>query len=75
MRRLLQKPRDDAALAVAKHRFAAVAENFLDRLAGGGLDLVVRIEKRQVQPGGQAPPDFGLAGAHQADENDRPPRR
>ena len=75
MRRLLQQPRDDAALAVAKHGFAAVAEDFLDRLAGGGLDLVVRIEERQVQPGRQAPSDLCLARAHQADENDRPPRR
>ena len=56
-------------------RFAAVAENLLDRLAGGGLDLVIRIEERQVEPGRQPPADFGLAGAHQADENDRPARR
>ena len=75
MRRLLQQPRDDTALAVAKHGFAAVAENFLDRLAGGGLDLVIRIEERQVQPDRQAPSDFCLARAHQPDQDDCPPRR
>ena len=75
MRRLLQEPRDDAALAVAEYGFPPVTENFLDRLAGGGLDLVIRIEERQVQPGGQTPTDFRFAGTHQPDENDRPPRR
>src|ERR1044071_6922033 len=75
MRRLLQKSRDNAALAIAKHRFPALAEDFLDCLAGGGLDLIVRIEKREIQPDGPAPSDLRPPRAHQADENDRAPRR
>ncbi len=75
MDRLRQQTGDHPALAIAEDRLAAIAENLLDGLAGGGLDLVIRIEERQVEPRRQAAPDLGLAGAHQADQHDRAARR
>ena len=71
MHRLAEEPRDDAALAVAKDGFAAIAEDLFDRLTGRGLDLGIRIEERQIEPYGQAAPDLGLPRPHQADEDDR----
>ena len=35
---------------------------------------LIRIEERQTEPGRQAAADLGLAGAHQADQDDRPAR-
>jgi hypothetical protein len=49
MHRLLQKPANDPAFTGAKHALAAIGEDLLDRLAGGGFDLLVRIEKRQAE--------------------------
>ena len=34
------------------------------------LDLVVGVDERQAEALRQPPPDRGLAGAHQADEDD-----
>jgi hypothetical protein len=50
MHRLLQKPANDPAFTSAKHALAAIGKDLLDRLAGGGFDLLVRIEKRQAEP-------------------------
>ncbi len=74
MRRLGQQTRDDAPLAVAEYRLAAVAEYLFDGLAGGSFDLDIRIEERQVETRRQTAADFGLAGAHQSDQHDRPAR-
>jgi len=45
-------------------------EDFFDGAARGVLDLGVGIDELQAQQRGQAAPDTGLAGAHQADEHD-----
>ena len=45
-------------------------EEIRDRAAGRRLDLLVGIDEGQRQLGRQAPADRGLAGAHQADEDD-----
>src|SRR5271166_2151914 len=74
LHRLGQKPGDDSTFAVAKDALAAIGKNLLDRLAGGGFDLLIRIEKRQAEPQREAAPDLGFAGAHQPDQNDGPAR-
>ncbi len=61
MRRLVQQPGDHPALAVAEGRLAHLGEDLGDRAAGRGLDLGVGVAERQVQGGGQAAADAGLA--------------
>ena len=63
----VEQPRDDPALAVAEHPLATIGENLLDALAGGHLDLVIRIEERQVESRREPAADLGLPRAHQTD--------
>ena len=42
-----------------------------DGMPRGGLDLGVPVDERQVQAARQAPADTGLAGAHEADQDNR----
>ena len=62
---------DDPPFSVPECRFSKPLEDLLDRTAGGLDDLVVRIGERQPQPLRQLPADLGLAGSHQADQDDR----
>jgi hypothetical protein len=71
----LEQSGDNPALAVAKYRLAAVAEDFLDGLAGRRLDLLIRIKKRQIEPRGDSASNLGFAGAHQADKYDSTARQ
>src|SRR5690606_19324019 len=67
-----EKPQDDALLQSAELRLAITLEEFGDGHAGGGLDFVVAVDEGHTEFGGDAAADGGLAGAHQADEDDGP---
>ena len=69
--RLVQQARDDPALAVAEGLLAVLGKNILDRAAGGCFDLLVGIDKGQIQGRRQLASDAGLARTHKADEGDR----
>ncbi len=64
--RLRQQSLDDTFLPLPEGLFAMFREDFIDRAAGGFLDLLVRIQERQLQPRGELPADGGLACAHHA---------
>jgi hypothetical protein len=72
LRPVVQKARDDAALAVPEIGLAIGGEDVVDRHARGCFDLVVRVPERQAETQRQPPSDRGLARAHEADERDRP---
>ncbi len=61
-----------AALAVAEMRLAEAGKDIADGHAGGGFDFGVAVVERPAEPGGEAAADRGLAGPHQADEDDGP---
>ena len=67
----LQQAGDDPPLAVAEIGLAVDREDVRDRHAGRGLDLVVGVAERQVEPLREPAADGALSGAHQADEHDR----
>ena len=80
MDRLSEQPGDDAALTIAEHPFSAIGKDLLDALAGRDLDLMIRIEERQIEPCGEPTADLGFASAHQTDKDygsgwDKPMRR
>ena len=69
-RAVLEQAADHAALAVAEGRLAEAREDLLDRAARGALDLVVGVDEVEAEALREAPPDRGLARAHQPDEHD-----
>src|SRR5205085_11146025 len=73
--RLGQQPGNNPPLAVPEDALAAIGEDLLNSLAGGGLDLGIRIEKRQAEAHREATADLALAGAHQTNQDDRAARR
>ena len=48
-----------------------IGEDFRNPLSGGEFDFVVGIDKRSAELLGEPAADGGLAGAHQADKDDR----
>ena len=69
---VLEQAGDDARFAGAEIGLAVRGEDVLDGHAGGRLDLVVAVDEVAAEPAGEAAADGGLAGAHHADEHDRP---
>jgi hypothetical protein len=61
---------DHVGFAPAEAGLAFDLEDPRHRRAGAGLDLVVGIDEAHAQPARQHAPDGGLAGAHQADQED-----
>src|ERR1035438_10613514 len=57
----------------AEGRLAVLGEDLLDRAARALLDHLVAVGERQLQPGREQAPDRGLAGPHEADEDDHGP--
>ena len=66
-----QQARDDFAFAVAEMRLAMIGENFIDGLAGRGLDLFVGVDERQIQDLAEPAANRAFAAAHQADHHNR----
>ncbi len=65
-------------LELAERLLAVVDEDLGHRLAGGGRHLVVRVDQRRAEPGGQSLPRLGDERAGRTDEHhrrahDRPP--
>jgi len=72
VRRVAEQALDHPALAVAEHLLAMDGEDVGDRAAAGGcLDLAVGIDERQAEAGGEPLADAALAGAHQANQDNR----
>ena len=69
---VLEQPGNDVHLTGAKIGLAVGRENVLDGHAGGLLHLLVAVDEVAAQAVGEAPADRGLAGAHHADQDDRP---
>ena len=65
---------DDLALALAKVGLPVVGEDLRDRLAGRALDLLVRIDERQVEARRQPASDGGFSATGHADQHDGPGR-
>src|SRR5918999_5759398 len=63
---------DDLLLARAEGRLALAVEERLDCLAQTMLELAVAVERLDAQLRGQRAGPGGLAGAHEADQDDRP---
>src|SRR6185369_10762438 len=63
---------DRLLLAGAKPGLALDLENERDLHPAALLDLVVRIEEAQLEAPGEEAADGGLAGPHQADQEDVP---
>jgi hypothetical protein len=59
---------DEIALVAAKGRLALPGKNVVHGASSQAFDLVVRVEKLVSKAGCHAPPDGGLAGAHETDE-------
>src|SRR5216683_1415574 len=66
---LREQPGDDPPFAVPERAFATIGKDFLDGLAGGGLDLRIRIEERQTEARREAAADLALSGPHQTDQD------
>ena len=62
---------DDLALAFAEIGLAMIGEDLGNALSGGEFDLVVGIDEGNAELFGEPAADGGLAGAHQADKDDR----
>src|SRR5271166_1727604 len=65
-----EQPGDDPALSVAERPLSAIGKNLLDALASGHLDLMIRIEERQIEPRRQPTTDLGFSCPHQTDKDD-----
>ncbi len=63
--------RDHAALACAELGLAVAGEDFRHRAAGGALDLVVGVDEGEAEADRELAADRGLAGSHQAHEDQR----
>lgn len=61
---------DHRFLDIPKAGFAFPLEVVTDGAAEALFDDMIRVEKRKLQPPGELPPDGGLAGAGEADEDD-----
>ena len=57
-------------LDIAKARLTLALKKLANRAADPNLNLMVRIDKRQLKPPGELPPDGGLPGAGKADQTD-----
>ena len=71
----LQQTGDHLALLDAERRLADLGEDVRDGRAGGGLDRRIGVLERPAERPRQAASDRGLAGAHHADQHDRPVER
>jgi hypothetical protein len=54
-------------LYIAEARFPLTLEKLADGAPDPHLDFMVRINKRQLKPSGELPPDGGLPGAGKTD--------
>ena len=70
LRPALQDPPDDAFFPLAKIGLPMLREHIFDRHTRGLFDFGVRIDKGQVQRGGEAPAYRRLARPHHANKND-----
>ena len=70
-RPFLQQAGDHPALAVAKMVLAVDGEDFGDRHAGCGLDLVISIAERQLERLREPAAHGALSGTHETDEHER----
>src|SRR6516165_8697436 len=70
MARVTVNSGEPPALSVAERPLSAIGKNLLDALATGHLDLMIRIEKRQIEPRPQPSSDLGFSGPHQTDKDD-----
>ena len=66
---LCEEPGDDPPLAIAERALPTIGKDFLDGLAGGGLDLRIRIEERQTEARREAAADLALSGPHKTDQD------
>jgi hypothetical protein len=65
-----REPRDGCMLAVAKSIFAVARKDVGDGRACFGLNHIVHVDKLPAEARGDDGADGGLAGAHEAREND-----
>ena len=70
-----REPRDGCMLAVAKGVFAVARKDVGDGRACFGLNHIVHVNKLPAEARGEDGADGGLAGAHEAGENDATRRR
>src|ERR1700721_2324714 len=68
-----QQVGDDLVLEGTEGRLAVLGEDLRDRAAGPLLDDLVAVGERESQALGEQLPDGGLAGAHEADQDDPGP--
>src|SRR5205807_9485650 len=75
-RAVAQQTCHDAALSVAERVLAVPGENFCDRQARRGFDLLIGIDKFEAELLRETPAGRGLARSHEPDEDNRaPPER
>ena len=75
-RAVAQQTRHDAALSVAERVLSVPRENFCDRHARRGFDLLIGIDEFEAKLLRETPAGRGLARSHESDEDNRaPPER
>src|SRR5580704_3655286 len=75
-RAVAQQTRHDAALSVAERVLSVPRENFCDRQARRGFDLLIGIDEFEAELLRETPAGRGLARSHESDEDNRaPPER
>src|SRR3984893_7127668 len=70
-RTVAQQTRHDAALSVAERILSVPRENFCDRQARRGFDLLIGIDEFEAKLLGETPAGRGFARSHESDEDNR----